>query len=333
MSVEIQARPSPAQIRELLGLSPDRLFVVVSRLFALGTLVIVLSLLSPHFLSWGNIVNVLRQAVPLFVMSAGLTLVVLTAGIDLSVGAVLGLAACVAASMITGGSPVMGVLAALCVGLGCGLINGALVAYARIPSFIATYGMLWIANGMAYVFMKGEVIYGLPAGFRQIGTGMIGPIPVPILILLATLAALHVLLHRTPLGRGIYAIGGNPVAARLSGMPVERRLVIVYALSGLLAAFASLIVIARTNAADVSLGEEQLLPAIAAVCLGGTSLFGGVGGVAGTAVGSIILALVLNGMNLLGVKTFWQAGVLGAIILVSVLADQLVGQRINHTEH
>jgi ribose transport system permease protein len=333
MSVEIQARPSPAQIRELLGLSPDRLFVVVSRLFALGTLVIVLSLLSPHFLSWGNIVNVLRQAVPLFVMSAGLTLVVLTAGIDLSVGAVLGLAACVAASMITGGSPVMGVLAALCVGLGCGLINGALVAYARIPSFIATYGMLWIANGMAYVFMKGEVIYGLPAGFRQIGTGMIGPIPVPILILLATLAALHVLLHRTPLGRGIYAIGGNPVAARLSGMPVERRLVIVYALSGLLAAFASLIVIARTNAADVSLGEEQLLPAIAAVCLGGTSLFGGVGGVAGTAVGSIILALVLNGMNLLGVKTFWQAGVLGAIILVSVLADQLVGQRINRTEH
>ena len=188
MSVETQARPSPAQIRELLGLSPDRLFVVVSRLFALGTLVIVLSLLSPHFLSWGNIVNVLRQAVPLFVMSAGLTLVVLTAGIDLSVGAVLGLAACVAASMITGGSPVMGVLAALCVGLGCGLINGALVAYARIPSFIATYGMLWIANGMAYVFMKGEVIYGLPAGFRQIGTGMIGPIPVPIFVLLATLS-------------------------------------------------------------------------------------------------------------------------------------------------
>jgi ribose transport system permease protein len=141
-----------------------------------------------------------------------------------------------------------------------------------------------------------------------------------------------VLLHRTPLGRGIYAIGGNPVAARLSGMPVERRLVIVYAQSGLLSAFSSLIVIARTNAADVSLGEEQLLPAIAAVCLGGTSLFGGVGGVAGTAVGSIILALVLNGMNLLGVKTFWQAGVLGAIILVSVLADQLVGQRINRTE-
>ncbi len=332
MSVPSQARLASRQTHDVFGLSPDRLFIVVSRIFALGALIIALSLLSPHFLTWANIINVLRQAVPLFVMSAGLTLVVLTAGIDLSVGAVLGLAACVAASMITGGNPVMGVLAALGVGLGCGLINGVLVAYAQIPSFIATYGMLWIANGMAYVFMKGEVIYGLPAGFRQIGNGMLGPIPVPIVILLIVLIALHILLHRTPLGRGIYAIGGNPAAARLSGMPVERRLVIVYALSGLMAAFASLIVIARTNAADVSLGEEQLLPAIAAVCLGGTSLFGGVGGVAGTAVGAIILALVLNGMNLLGVKTFWQAGVLGMIILVSVLADQLVGQRINRTE-
>jgi ribose transport system permease protein len=218
---------------------------------------------------------------------------------------------------------------ALAVGLSCGLINGLLVAYARIPSFIATYGMLWIANGLAYVFMKGEVIYGLPTPFRVIGAGFLGPIPVPVLIMIGTLIVLHVILHRTRIGRGIYAIGGNPLAARLSGMPVQRRLLFVYAMSGLMASFAALVVIARTNAADVSLGEEQLLPAIAAVCLGGTSLFGGVGGVAGTAVGSLILALVLNGMNLLGVKTFWQAGVLGVIILLSVMADQLVGRRIN----
>jgi ribose transport system permease protein len=332
MSIDTHATPGVNGMREFLGLSPDRLFVVVSRVAALSALIIALAVLSPHFLSWSNLINVLRQAVPLFVMSAGLTLVVLTAGIDLSVGAVLGLAACVAASLITTGSPTIGILAALAVGLGCGLINGALVAYANIPSFIATYGMLWIANGMAYVFMKGEVIYGLPASFRVIGTGMLGPIPFPILIMLAVLTVLHVLLHRTPLGRGIYAIGGNPMAARLSGMPVERRLVVVYALSGLMASFAGLIVIARTNAADVSLGEEQLLPALAAVCLGGTSLFGGVGGVAGTAVGAVILALVLNGMNLLGVKTFWQAGVLGVIILLSVLADQLVGRRLDRRE-
>ena len=150
----------------------------------LTALVVALSILSPHFLTWNNLVNVLRHAVPLFIMSAGLTLVVLTAGIDLSVGAVLGLAACLAASLIAGGHPVLGIAAALGAGLACGLVNGLLVSYARIPSFIATYGMLWIANGMAYVFMQGEVIYGLPASFRAIGTGMLGPIPVPILIML-----------------------------------------------------------------------------------------------------------------------------------------------------
>ena len=315
--------------REFLGLSPDRLFVVVSRVTALVALCVALAVFTPYFLTWSNIINVLRQAAPLFLMSAGLTLVVLTGGIDLSVGAVLGLTACIAASLITGGHPVYGMVVALAVGLSCGLINGLLVAYARIPSFIATYGMLWIANGLAYVFMKGEVIYGLPTPFRVIGAGFLGPIPVPVLIMIGTLIVLHVILHRTRIGRGIYAIGGNPLAARLSGMPVQRRLLFVYAMSGLMASFAALVVIARTNAADVSLGEEQLLPAIAAVCLGGTSLFGGVGGVAGTAVGSLILALVLNGMNLLGVKTFWQAGVLGVIILLSVMADQLVGRRIN----
>jgi ribose transport system permease protein len=316
---------------EILGLSPDRLFIVVSRLVALSGLIVALSILSPHFLTWNNLINVLRHAAPLFIMSAGLTLVVLTAGIDLSVGAVLGLAACLAASLITGGHPGLGIAAALGAGIACGLVNGVLVAYAHIPSFIATYGMLWIANGLAYVFMQGEVIYGLPAAFRTIGTGMFGPIPVPIFVMLATLFVLHIVMHRTPFGRGVYAIGGNPLAARLSGMPVQRRLVAVYTLSGAMASFAGLMVIARTNAADVSLGEEQLLPAIAAVCLGGTSLFGGVGGIAGTAVGAIILALLLNGMNLLGVPTFWQAGALGLIIILSVLADQLVGGKINKT--
>jgi ribose transport system permease protein len=172
------------------------------------------------------------------------------------------------------------------------------------------------------------VIYGLPAGFRTVGAGFVGPIPVPVIVAVALLVVLHVMLHKTVLGRSIYAIGGNPNAARLSGMPVKRRLVVVYALSGLLSGFAALVVIARINAADSSLGEDLLLPAIAAVCLGGTSLFGGVGGIVGTAVGSLILALVVNGMNLLGVATFWQNGVTGGIILVSVLADQLGGSRL-----
>jgi ribose transport system permease protein len=207
-------------------------------------------------------------------------------------------------------------------------VNGVLITYGRIPAFIATYGMLWIAHGLGYVFMRGEVIYGLPAGFRTLGAGFVGPIPVPVIVAIVLLVVLHVMLHQTVLGRSIYAIGGNLNAARLSGMPVNRRLVAVYALSGLLSGFAALVVIARINAADSSLGEDLLLPAIAAVCLGGTSLFGGLGGIVGTAVGSLILALVVNGMNLTGVATFWQNGVMGGIILVSVLADQLGGSRL-----
>ena len=310
------------------ALPADRLFVIASRLIALMLLVAVLSVLSPYFLTWSNFINVMRQAALQFLMAAGLTLVVLTGGIDLAVGAVLGLAACLSASLISQGYLALGIAAALGAGLACGLVNGALVAYIGIPAFIATYGMLWVAHGLGYVFMKGEVIYGLPEGFRLIGAGFLWGIPIPVLIAAALVVILHVLLHATVLGRGIYAIGGNPIAARLSGMPVTRHLITVYALSGVLSGFAGLVVIARVNAADSSIGEDLLLPAIAAVCLGGTSLFGGVGGIAGTAIGSVILALIVNGLNLLGVQTFWQNAVMGGIILLSVLADQLGGARL-----
>ena len=313
--------------RFLARLPADRLFVVVTRAAALVAIVLVLSMLSAHFFTFQNLMNVLRQASLQFLLSAGLTLVVLTGGIDLAVGAVLGLSACLGASLIVSGQLTAGIAAALGAGLACGLANGALVTYVKLPAFIATYGMLWIAHGAGYVFMKGEVIHGLDPAFRWLGTGAVGPIPAPVLVAAAVLGLLYVLLTHTRLGRAIYAIGGNPVAARLSGMPVRRHLITVYALSGLLAAFAGLVVIARVNAADSGTGEDLLLPAIAAVCLGGTSLFGGHGGIVGTAIGSIILALIINGMNLLGVSTFWQAGVMGAIIIVSVFADQVAGGR------
>jgi ribose transport system permease protein len=315
-----------------LGLAHDQLFVVASRLIALVLLIIALSILSPYFLTWANLINVLRQASVQFIMSAGLTIVILTAGIDLSIGAVLGLAACVSASLISGGFVILGILSALLAGFACGLINGLLVTIGRIPPFIATYGMLWIAFGLGYIFMKGEVIYGLSESFRYIGAGFLWGVPFPVIVAALLLITLHLLLHRTVLGRAIYAIGGNPDAARLSGMPVSRRLITVYALSGMLSGFAALIVIARINAADSGLGEDLLLPAIAAVCLGGTSLFGGVGGIVGTAVGAIILALIVNGMNLLGVQSFWQNAVMGTIILISVFADQLGGRRLVRAE-
>jgi ribose transport system permease protein len=305
----------------------DRLFLILSRFAALAVLVVALAILSPHFLTWSNGMNVLRQASVQFLMAAGLTLVVLTGGIDLSVGAVLGLAACLGASFLNGGDIVLGVAAAVAAGLACGAVNGVVVSYIRVPAFIATYGMLWIAHGIGYVFMKGEVIYGFPPAFRAIGAGFTGPIPTTVIVAGLVLATLHLTLHRTVLGRSLYAIGGNATAARLSGMPVQRRVFYAYALSGLLAGFAGLVVIARTNAADAGLGEDLLLPTIAAVCLGGTSLLGGIGGIVGTAAGSLILALVVNGMNLLSVNTYWQAFVMGAIIIVSVLADEWVARR------
>jgi ribose transport system permease protein len=310
------------------SLDSDQVFVIVSRLIALALLVTTLSTLSEYFLTWSNLINVLRQASLQFLMSAGMTIVVLTAGIDLSIGAVLGLSACISASLISNGHVGLGIASGLVAGAACGIVNGVIVTIARIPPFIATYGMLWIAFGLGYVFMRGEVIYGLPEGFRFIGAGFVGFLPVPVIVAAVLLVVLHFVLHKTVLGRSIYAIGGNPDAARLSGMPVTRRLITVYALSGLLAGFASLVVIARVNAADSGLGEDLLLPAIAAVCLGGTSLFGGVGGIMGTAVGSLILALIVNGMNLLGIQTFWQSGVMGAIILISVLVDQFGGRRL-----
>jgi ribose transport system permease protein len=304
------------------------MFVVFTRTAFLAALIVLLAIVSPHFLTTDNMVIVLRQAALQFLMAAGLTMVVLTGGIDLSVGAVLGLGACLGAGFIAGGSVLLGVAAALGAGLACGLVNGALVAYVGIPAFIATYGMLWVAHGLGYVFMKGEVIHGFPAAFRTLGAGFLGWIPIPVLVAGILLLALHVVLHLTRFGRALYAIGGNAVAAKLSGMPTRRYLVGVYALSGVLAAFAGLVVIARVNAADSGTGEELLLTAIAAVCLGGTSLFGGAGGVAGTAIGSLILALVVNGMNMLSIATFWQAFAMGVIVILAVFADVTFKRRM-----
>jgi ribose transport system permease protein len=306
---------------QLLKYSKENFFIL-SRILSILILIIFLSIVSPQFLGWNNIVNIFRQASIQFLISAGLTLVIITAGIDLAVGAILGLSACLSASLIVSGHLGLGIVAGLISGLFAGALNGLLVAFGRITPFIATYGVLWIAGGIGYVFMKGEVLHSFPPGFRFIGTGILFGIPVTILIAGIILVILHLLLHKTVFGRYIYAIGGNPIAARLSGISVKSKLFYVYTLSGLLSSFAALVIMARVNSVDSSIGEELLLPAIAAVCLGGASLFGGVGGIAGTAIGALILALVINGMNLLGVPSFWQSGVMGAIILGSVLADQ-----------
>lgn len=306
-----------------LSLSADaRSFVY--RLAALGILCAVLAVASDAFLTTGNLINVLRQASLLFLLASGLTLVILTGGLDLSVGANVAMSACLAASVIKGtGSPLLGVGAGLGAGTLIGLANGLLVAKLRIPPFIATYGMLWVLHGLTYWFMAGETIHGFPPEFRAIGSGYLWGVPIPVFLMLAFLFVGIAVAQKTTFGQEIYAIGANPVAARLSGVPVGRRLVLVYVISGAMAGLASLVFLARLNSAEGDIGEALTLPAIAAVLIGGTSLFGGVGRVSGTLIGAIILTLVLNGMNLLTISANWQPLVTGVIVVLAVFFDTL----------
>jgi ribose transport system permease protein len=309
--------------RRRFGL-PPHLAQTAYRLLATALLCVVLASLSEAFLTPGNLLNVLRQTALLFLLASGLTLVILTAGLDLSVGSNVALSACLAASVIKlSGYASLGFL----VGIGCGaligLVNGLLVTALRIPSFIATYGMLWVLSGITYYYMAGETIHGFPLSFRQLGSGYLLGIPTPIYVMVLFLLLGSWFAQRTVWGQQIYAIGANPEAARLSGVPVERRLVLVYTFSGAMAGLASLIILARINSAQGDIGEDLTLPAIAAVLIGGTSLFGGVGTVGGTLIGALILTLVLNGMNLLQINAAWQPLVTGVIVVLAVWIDTL----------
>jgi len=292
------------------------------RVLAVVLLCLMLTALSDVFLTANNILNVLRQTALLFLLASGLTLVILTAGLDLSIGANVALSGCLAASVMTlTGSPLLGVATGIACGTVIGLANGVLVTTLRIPSFIASYGMMWMLTGITYYYMAGETIHGFPPGFRQLGSGHLLSIPMPVYVMVLFLAIGALFAQRTIWGQQIYAIGANPVAARLSGVPVERRLVLVYTMSGAMAGLASLIILARINSAQGDIGEELTLPAIAAVLVGGASLFGGSGTVAGTLIGALLLTLVLNGMNLLQINSSWQPLATGIIILLAVWID------------
>jgi ribose transport system permease protein len=300
----------------------DEMIQVFYRLLAALLICAVLTVLTESFFSLGNILNVLRQTSLLFFIAAGLTLVVLTGGLDLSIGANVAISACVAGTVIQQtGSPVLGVFTGVGVGAVVGLLNGLMVTALRIPSFIATYGMLWVLHGVTYWYMGGETMHGFPAGFRQIGSGYFMGLPIPVYLMVGFLAVGSIFAQRTTWGQEIYAIGANPVAARLSGIPVASRLLLVYVVSGAMAGLASIIFLARLNSAEADIGETLTLPAIAAVLIGGTSLFGGLGTVFGTFVGALILTLVLNGMNLLSVSASWQPLVTGVIVILAVWLD------------
>ena len=290
---------------------------------------IALAVSSDAFLTTSNVLNVLRQASLTFLIASGVTLVITAGGIDLSIGANLGLSACLAATVIKStGSIVLGVAAGLACGTAIGFLNGLMVTLLRLPPFIATYGMLWMVHGITFWYMAGETIYGFPPGFRTLGSGYLLGIPVPVYLMVLSLAALGLFARYTTYGYELYAIGANGEAARLSGIPVGRRRNLVYTISGAMAGLAAIVYLARLNSAEADIGEPLLLPAIAAVLVGGTSLLGGVGTLSGTLVGALTLTLVLNGMNLLNINANWQPLVTGVVILLAAWIDIVTRRRV-----
>jgi ribose transport system permease protein len=283
-------------------------------------LCIALSILSDRFLTPGNIVNILRQSSINGIIAIGMTFVILTAGIDLSVGAVLALATVVAADLM---QQEIAVPLAVAVGLGLGallgLVNGVIITKAKVPPFISTLGMMTVARGLSLTYTQGRPITGLPESFRALGTGSIGPVPMPIVIASAAFLVAYFLLTRMRTGEYIYAIGNNPVAARYAGINTDRNIMFVYASAGLLSAVAGMILVARLNSAQPTAGLGYEFDAIAAVVVGGTSFAGGQGGLGGTLLGVLVIAVLSNGLNLLNVSSFYQPVVTGVVIALALL--------------
>lgn len=293
-------------------------------LTALIVLVIGMSVLSGDFLTTENLLNVGVQAAVTAILAFGVTFVIVAAGIDLSVGSVAALSATVLAWGATSqGLPLpVALVLAIGTGLACGAVNGMLISYGKLPSFIATLAMLSVARGLSLVISQGSPI-PLPGGLDVLGTNIGGWLPVPVLVMVAMGLIAALLLNRSFIGRAMYAIGGNEEAARLSGLPVNTQKIKIYALSGLFAAVAGIVLAARLSSAQPQAAQGYELDAIAAVVIGGASLSGGVGKASGTLIGALILAVLRNGLNLMSVSAFWQQVVIGVVIALAVLLDTL----------
>ncbi len=304
-------------------------------LLALALMVLALSLLSDRFLTPENGWNILRQISVNLCLSIGMTLVILSGGIDLSVGAILGLAGAVAAGLLKNGLAVPGtdsllqfttsgaILAGLVVGGAAGWVNGFAITRFSLPPFVATLGMLSIARGLTMLWTGGFPVTGLGDSFGHLGTGLFLGMPLPVWIMLALTAVFVVVTKRTRFGRHLYAVGGNERAARLTGLNVGRIKLAVYTLAGALAGVAGLIVTARLDSAQPNAGLGYELDSIAAVVIGGTSLAGGRGSVWGTVLGCLIIGVLNNGLFLLNVSPFWQQVIKGVVILLAVALDRM----------
>lgn len=291
-------------------------------------LMIGITILTPKFLTVNNLITVVRQISFIAIIGLGGTFVIITGGIDLSPGSIVGLASVTSVLLLnTGQNLVFSILAGILVGCFCGCVNGFLVTITKIPSFIATLGMMEMGRGVAMLLTKGRPVALKDPLYIFLGNGALGFLPVPVFILLIISLLLYILLVHTPFGRRTMALGGNPQAAKISGINVTFQIISIYALAGLLSAIAGILMTGRLASGQPSLGEGYEMDGIAAAVIGGTSLSGGVGSIWGTMCGALVIGVINNGMDLLSISSYWQQIIKGAIIILAVVLDQLKLQK------
>lgn len=310
---------------ETSKISIGRILSKYGMYIAFGVLFIALSVFSPVFLTATNIINILRQISVIGIMAVGMTFVIATGGIDLSVGAVMALSGVISTSLVRGDSAVpliASLLAGIAVGIACGAFSGIIISKLNVPEFIATLATMTMTRGICYVYTDGRPITGFRDDYKFIGTGSLGVIPIPIIIYLCIVLLGIFFLNFTKFGRHVLAVGGNEKASIVSGINSARIKFVCYVISGFTSAIAGIVLAARTQTGQPVAGEGYELDAITAVVIGGASLSGGSGSVLGAVVGMLIIGVMTNGLDLLNVSSYYQKVIKGIIILVAVLSDR-----------
>lgn len=298
----------------------------LTTVIALIILMAVITIINSNFLTANNLLNLLLQVTSNALIAFGMTFVILTGGIDLSVGSILALSSALTSGLLGSGMPVtLAILISLILGCILGMMNGLLISYGKLAPFIVTLATMTIFRGATLVYTNGNPITkGLSDTFlfQFLGQGYIVGIPFPVIIMFIVFIVLYVLLHKTAFGKSVYAIGGNEKAAYISGVKLNKVKIIIYSISGIMASISGLIITSRLSSAQPTAGASYEMDAIAAVVLGGTSLSGGKGRILGTLIGALIIGVLNNGLNIIGVSAFWQQVVKGVVILIAVLIDR-----------
>lgn len=298
----------------------------LTTVIALIILMAVITIINSNFLTANNLLNLLLQVTSNALIAFGMTFVILTGGIDLSVGSILALSSALTAGLLGSGMPVtLAILISLILGCILGMMNGLLISYGKLAPFIVTLATMTIFRGATLVYTNGNPITkGLSDTFlfQFLGQGYIVGIPFPVIIMFIVFIVLYALLHKTAFGKSVYAIGGNEKAAYISGVKLNKVKIIIYSISGIMSSISGLIITSRLSSAQPTAGASYEMDAIAAVVLGGTSLSGGKGRILGTLIGALIIGVLNNGLNIIGVSAFWQQVVKGVVILIAVLIDR-----------